>query len=568
MVVGGNAPVPLVRGEDDVFEATLAGVAAGARYYYRLDTERQRPDPRSRRQPQGVHGPSAVVDPAGFPWTDGRFRGHALGDLVVYELHIGAYTAPGTFEAATGRLAGLVDLGVTAVELMPVAEFPGAHNWGYDGAHLYAPQSTYGGPRGLRRFVDACHAHGLSVILDVVYNHFGPEGCYLGEYGPYLTGRRRTPWGDAVNFDGPGSAGVRRHVIDNAAFWVREFHVDGLRLDAVHAIADSSPVHVLTEIAEAARAEARHLGRPVHVIAESHDNDRRLVLPRAEGGLGLDAVWCEDFHHALHRRLTGEARGYYVDYADPARLTRALAEGFAFQGEPSRWYGMVRGTPSRDLPAERVVFFAQSHDQVGNRPRGDRLGALVPSGAVKCAAALLLAAPAIPLLFMGEEYGETAPFHFFASFLDPALTAATRRGRRREFERFGWDDSSADPALSATLEACRLHAALEEVPRHRELREYYRAWLSLRREHPALGCRAKEEAHAAWDADGAVLTLTRAAPSGARVRLVANLSTERRAWAPDARWRLLLDSEEPRFAGMGGAVPLAPWQVLLYDAAR
>ncbi len=566
VTVGGSTPVPLQRREDDVFEGTLAGVQAGARYYYRLDTGRQRPDPRSRWQPEGVHGPSAVVDPSSFAWADGAFRGHALADLVIYELHVGAFTPPGTFEAAIGRLPRLVDLGVTAVELMPIAEFPGPRNWGYDGAHLYAPQSTYGGPRGLRRFVDACHAHGLSVILDVVYNHFGPEGCYLGEYAPYLTDRRRTPWGDAVNFDGRGSPGVRHHVIDNAAFWVREFHVDGLRLDAVHAIADASPLHILTELAEAARAEARRLGRPVHVIAESHDNDRRLVLPREQGGLALDATWCEDFHHALHRRLTGEHRGYYTDYADPSRLTRALAEGFAFQGEPSAWYGMMRGTPSRDLPGERVVFFVQNHDLVGNRARGDRLGALVPLGAVKCAVALLLASPAIPLLFMGEEYGETAPFHFFTSFLDGALTDATRLGRRREFERLGWAALPPDPALPTTLAASRLDATLEAASGHHELREYYRAWLALRRAHPALGCRAKQGTRAEWDATGAVLTLTRSAPSGARVRLVANLSAERRTWTPEPAWRLLLDSEDARFGGGGGDAPLAPWQVLLHDA--
>ncbi|MBI4246217.1 MAG: hypothetical protein HY614_03415 [Candidatus Rokubacteria bacterium] len=307
VVIDGHPPRPMAPAAGGVFELLVAGVAPGARYQYRLDGQRYRPDPVSRWQPEGVHGPSVVVDEKQFAWADQGFGGHALGDLVFYELHVGTFTAAGTFEAVIPHLDALRDLGVTAIELMPVAEFPGSRNWGYDGVHLYAPQSTYGGPRGLRRLVDACHARGLSVILDVVYNHLGPEGNYLAEYGPYVTDRADTPWGAAVNFDGPDAAGVRRHVVNNARAWVREFHVDGLRLDAVHAIDDASPVHILTEIAAAVREEARRLGRPGHVIAESHDNDRRLVQPPAAGGLGLDAVWSED---AAPARVL-------VDSADP-----------------------------------------------------------------------------------------------------------------------------------------------------------------------------------------------------------------------------------------------------------
>lgn len=295
---------------DGVFETTIESLPVGSRYQYRLDGERYRPDPVSRWQPDGVHGPSVVVDPTAFPWTDGGFAGHAPEDLVFYELHVGAFTAAGTFEAVIPHLDRLVDLGVTALELMPIAEFPGSRNWGYDGVHLYAPQSTYGGPRGLRRLVDAAHARALSVVLDLVYNHLGPEGNYLAEYGPYFTDRYETPWGPAVNYDGPGAAGVRRHVVDNARYWVREFHIDGFRLDAIHAIHDTSALHILREIAEAAREISRRLGRPLHVAAESHDNDRTLVLPPAEGGLGLAAVWSDDFHHALHALLTREATGY------------------------------------------------------------------------------------------------------------------------------------------------------------------------------------------------------------------------------------------------------------------
>jgi maltooligosyltrehalose trehalohydrolase len=566
-VVDGRRPVSMTRLDDGLFETAVGGLTAGARYQYRLDGQRYRPDPASRFQPEGVHGPSMVVDPTAFPWTDQAFTGHAMADLVIYELHVGTFTRTGTFEAVIPHLPHLVELGVTAVELMPVAEFPGSRNWGYDGVHLFAPQSTYGGPRGLRRLVDACHAHGLSVILDVVYNHLGPEGNYLGEFGPYFTDRYRTPWGGAINFDGADAAGVRRHFVENARAWVREFHVDGLRLDAIHSIFDTSPVHVLTELADAAREEARALGRPAHITAESHDNDRRLVLPAAEGGVGLDAVWADDFHHVLHVRLTGEQRGYYADYTDPRQLARAFAEGFAFQGEPSEYFGRKRGTPSADLPGERFVICVQNHDQVGNRAQGDRLSTIVPFEAVKLAAGLLLAAPAVPLLFMGEEYGETAPFQFFTSFLDRELAEAVRRGRTEEFSRFAWQGTVPDPGEPATFVRSRLNHPLAGAPRHRELYQYYRRWLALRRSHPALGARGKDRTRAELDAKAAVLTVSRAAESGPGLRLFANLTGDTLpAPATPPAWRLLLDSDDPRFAGQGRAA-LAPYQLLVYEVS-
>ncbi len=564
VLVEGRPLARMSRLEEDVFELTAPTVRAGTPYLYRLDGARDRSDPVSRFQPQGVHGPSAVVDPQQFTWTDQAFRGHSPSELVFYELHVGTFTTARTFEAVIAHLPALVDLGITAVELMPVAEFPGSRNWGYDGVHLYAPQSTYGGPRGLRRLVDACHAHGLSVALDVVYNHLGPEGNYLAEFGPYFTDRHQTPWGLALNFDGPDSDGVRRHFVDNARYWVREFHVDALRLDAIHSIYDTRPVHVLTEMAEAAREEVRLLDRPVHIVAESHDNDRNLVLPREAGGLGLDAVWSDDFHHALHAVLTGERGGYYCDFGATAPLARAIEDGFAFQGEPSQYYGRRRGTPARDLPGECFVICVQNHDQVGNRAAGERLNTLVPFEAVKLAAGLMFAAPAIPLLFMGEEYGETAPFQFFTSFLDRGLADAVRQGRAAEFSRFGWKGTIPDPGVPATFVRSRLSHALAGAPRHRELREYYRHWLGLRRVHPALGSRHKERATCAIDADG-VLTLTRGAPSGGGVRVVANLTGRLQNLPPvTAGGRVVLDSEDPRF---GGRVqrPLAPYQLLVYD---
>jgi len=569
VAIEGRKPEALMARADGLFERSFGGLGAGTRYQYRLDGGRYRPDPVSRFQPEGVHGPSAIVDPGQFPWTDHGFRGHALADLVFYELHIGTFTRAGTFEAVIPHLPQLLDLGITAIELMPVAEFPGSRNWGYDGTHLYAPQSTYGGPRGLRRLVDAAHAQGLSVILDVVYNHLGPEGNYLAEFGPYFTDRYRTPWGGAVNFDGPDSEGVRRHFIENARYWVREFHVDGLRLDAIHSIFDASPVHVLAEIGEAVREEGQALGKPVHVAAESHDNDRKIVLPVADGGLGLDTIWSDDFHHAVHSRLTGEKTGYYVDFAGGQGLTRALAEGFAFQGEPSAYFGRARGSRSADLGGERFTICLQNHDQVGNRAVGDRLSTIMPFAAVKLAAALLFAAPALPLIFMGEEYGETSPFQYFTSHLDPALVEAVRKGRVEEFKSFGWEGAVPDPSEPATFLRSRLNHSLAGAPRHRELREYYRRWLALRRSHPALGAGGKDRARAELDATNSVLTLARPTADGPGVRLVANLTNVVRSFTPpSADWRVLLDSEDARFAGSAISKPLAAYQAVLYEVLR
>ena len=568
LIVDGR-PVRAMREEGDgLFTTVIEKLAPGTRYQYRLDGERHRPDPASRWQPDGVHGPSAVVDPAAFAWTDQGFAGHALADLVFYELHVGTFTTAGTFEAVITRLDRLVDLGITAIELMPIAEFPGSRNWGYDGVDLYAPQSTYGGPRGLRRLVDAAHARGLSVVLDLVYNHLGPEGNYLAEYGPYFTERYKTPWGSAVNFDGPDGAGVRRHFVENARYWVREFHVDGFRLDAIHAIYDASPLHILSEISEAAREEGRQLGRPVHVVAESHDNDRNLVRPVGEGGIGLDAVWSDDFHHALHTVLTRESTGYYVDFGAPAQLARALEQSFAFQGEPSQYFGRPRGTPSADLPGEHFVFCVQNHDQVGNRALGDRLGTLLPFEAVKLAAALLFVAPALPLLFMGEEYGETSPFQYFTSFIDRGLTEAVRQGRAAEFERFAWAQPIPDPDAPNTFMTSRVNLALANAPRHRELHRYYRDWLALRRSHPALGAAGKSLTRATLDAAGEVLTVTRSAPGGQQVVLSANLTGEPRRFATSPGSRRLLDSTDPRFGGSGVTTPLAPYQVLLDEVTQ
>jgi maltooligosyltrehalose trehalohydrolase len=570
---------PLEPRADGIFEATIAEVEAGARYHYRLDGAAERPDPVSRFQPIGVHGPSEVVDPAAFVWSDAGWGGVPLRDLRLYELHVGTFTSEGTFEAIIPHLPGLRDLGITAIELMPVAEFPGARNWGYDGVHLFAPQSTYGGPEGLRRLVDTAHAVGLAVFLDVVYNHLGPEGNYLREYGPYFSDRHLTPWGEAVNYDGEGSSGVRRHVVGNACYWVREYHMDGLRLDAVHAIVDDSPVHLLAELGEAVEAEGRALGRPVHVIAESNRNDRRIVVPRAEGGYGLASQWSDDFHHALRVTLTGIRGGYYDDFQGGLDdLETALREAFVYQGRFSAFRGHVVGSPASDLPGEAFVVFDQNHDQVGNQARGDRLMTQVPVGAVKVAAASVLCAPYLPLLFMGEEYGETAPFCFFTSFSAPELVEAVRAGRRREFAKFAWETDIPDPQDPATFAASRLDHARRTRPPHAHVWAWYQALLRLRRSHPAL--RHPDRARTRVSRAGQALVLERWAAAGAEAVLVI-LSYDPRpsrleATIPDGAWRLELDSEAPAFGGTEAAagppaltggpagIELRPYQARIY----
>ena len=437
-VVGAvpREPVAMTSALRGWFEITLEGLGPGTRYVYVLDGKRERPDPTSRAQPEGVHSLSEVVDTNGFVWTDGGWRGLPLKDMVLYEIHVGAFTPEGTFEAVIPRLERLRALGVTAIALMPVASFPGARNWGYDGVGLFAPQRTYGGPAGLQRLVDACHARDLAVVLDVVYNHLGPEGHYLAEFGPYITDRYETPWGQAINYDGDDARGVRDFVVANALYWVRDYHMDGLRLDAIHGIFDASPVHILRELNDAVQRLARRLGRIVPVVAESDLNDRRVIDPVRRAGYGLAGQWSDDFHHCVHTVLTGERCGYYADFGSLVQMAKAYTDGFVYDGQPSQCRGQPHGTPSRDLPGESFVVCIQNHDQVGNRAQGERLSSLVDFERLKLAATALLISPCVPLLFMGEEYGERAPFLFFTDFEAPTLRAAVTQGRREEFAAF------------------------------------------------------------------------------------------------------------------------------------
>ena len=467
-----------MRREGEDFVATVEA-RVGDRYSYIVDGSQPVPDPVSRFLPQGVHGPTEIVDPTLYAWSDEGWRGLPLEDYCIYELHVGTFTPQGTLDAAAGKLEYLKDLGVTVVEVMPVAAAPGTRNWGYDGVSPYAVQANYGGPAALRRFVDSAHELGLAVILDVVYNHLGPEGNYLRMFGPYFTPHHKTPWGEAVNYDDQGCQQVRRYVVNNALYWIREYHLDGLRLDAVQTIKDDSPKHILAEIQENVQSLAAELNRTVLVIAETDENDARYVEPPPQG-YALNAVWSDDFHHALHALLTGERSGYYQDFGKPEQVAKALREGYVFQGENFAFWNAPRGTPAEDVPLPANVICTQNHDQVGNRAKGERVSALVPRGARKMAAALLLLAPHTPLLFMGQEYDEREPFQFFADFGDPALKKAVSDGRRSEFKDFDFNEVP-DPEDPQTFERSKLTWADDDE--NRDMLEWYRKLLRLRKTH-------------------------------------------------------------------------------------
>jgi maltooligosyltrehalose trehalohydrolase len=543
--------VPLDPERDGYHGAVVDEVPPGTRYRYALDGAIERPDPASRLQPEGVHGPSEVVDLS--PRPDGAWSGRPLSSFVTYEIHVGTFTPEGTFDAAIARLDDLRDLGITAVEVMPVAAFPGTRNWGYDGAYPFAVQASYGGPAGLRRFVEACHARGLAVIADVVYNHLGPEGTYLASFGPYFTERYRTPWGAALNFDGEHSDEVRRFFIEAALWLVAEIGVDALRLDAVRAILDTSSRPFLEELGDAVRRRAAVLGRAVHLIAEDDANDVRLLLPPEGGGLGLDAMWSDDFHHALHALLTGERPGYYQDYGRVEDLARVYRQGFAFTGQVARFRKRRHGRAPGGALGRRLVVFAQNHDQIGNRPGGERLSTLVPFAAQKVAAAATLLGPFAPLLFMGEEYGETAPFLYFTSHGDAGLAEAVARGRRGELRAFGWAGKPPDPQAEETFTRSKLDWSLRTKGRHAEMLALHRELLRLRREEPALGDGAKINAVAFEDERALLVRCTRDHAEAALVLSFGDAPVTLPLAA--GRWRAAFESEDARWGGSGAAWP-------------
>ncbi len=537
-------------------QAALEGIEPGSLYLYRLDGKAERPDPASRSQPQGVHGPSAVVNPH-FAWEDQHWSGLPLEDYIVYELHVGTFTAEGTFEAIIPHLDALKDVGITAVELMPVAQFPGSRNWGYDGVFLFAVQNSYGGPEGLKRLVNACHQKGLAVVLDVVYNHLGPEGNYLGEFGPYFTERYRTPWGTAINFDGPHSDQVKSFFIENALYWITEFHIDALRLDALHAIMDMSAHPFLEELATAVHGQAERIGRRVYLIAESDLNDTKLIRSQELGGYGLDGQWNDDFHHAVHTLLTGESGGYYEDFGKITHLAKAFTEGYIYSGQYSAYRRRRHGNSSKLLAARKFVVCSQNHDQIGNRMFGERLSQLVSFDALKLAAGVVLLSPFIPLLFMGEEYGEPAPFPYFVSHSDPALVEAVRRGRREEFAAFAWKGETPDPQDETTFLQAKLDHKLRHEGQHKVLYEFYQELIRLRNTFPALRSLSKETMEVAGSEKEKVLSVRRW--SGDHEIFMAlhfgDASASVTLAVPAGGWDKILDSAEQRWRGNGSAVP-------------
>lgn len=486
---------------------------AGTDYVYHLDGGPALPDPRSPWQPEGPHGPSRTVDHAAFPWTDGAWQAPPLGSAVIYELHVGTFTPQGTFESAIDRLAHLVDLGATHVELMPVAEFVGTRGWGYDGVDLYAPFHHYGGPEGLKRLVDACHAAGLAVLLDVVYNHLGPTGNYLSQFGPYFSQRHHTAWGAALNFDGPASDEVRRFLCDNALAWLRDYHFDGLRIDAVHAIVDTSAIPFLEQLGAEIRQLATHLGRRLVAVAESDLNDPRLVRPRLAGGFELDAQWADDMHHALHAVLTGENQGYYSDFGSMADLALALRRPYVYAGRYSEFRRRSHGRTPDGLDGDRFVTFLQNHDQIGNRAQGDRIEHLAGTARARIGSALAILSPYVPLLFQGEEWDSSAPFQYFVDFsAEPELARAVTEGRRREFAEFRWRaEEIPDPQSPETFARSKLDwSELAESP-HREALQWHRALVRLRRALPDLTDARLERVRTLFDEQGRWLMVLRGA---------------------------------------------------------
>jgi maltooligosyltrehalose trehalohydrolase len=522
-VLDDGSRLAMADGDKGLWRVEVSGPGAGTRYRFSLDGGPVRPDPRSPWQPEGIDGPSAAVDHGSFGWTDEGWRGLSLASTVVYELHVGTFSPEGTFDGAIAYLGHLVELGVNAIELMPVAEASGERGWGYDGADLWAPHHFYGGPDGLKRLVDACHGMGLAVVVDVVYNHLGPAGNYLGEFGPYFTDEYKTPWGSAVNMDGAGSYGVRDFVISNALMWLRDYHMDGLRLDAVHAIYDESALHVLEELSTAVDGLATTLSRELWLIAESDRNDPRVARPRLEHGYGLQACWDDDFHHALHTVLTGESHGYYADFGRIGQLAKVVEDAYVYDGTFSEFRQRRQGRPAGDLPGSAFVCCLQNHDQIGNRALGERMSALVGTDLSKVGAALLLLSPFVPMLFQGEEWGASTPFLYFTDHRDLELGRAVSEGRRREHPMDGQAEVPDPQELNTFLRSKLDWSELDREP-HKSLLDWYRRLIALRRSEPDLAALDRKLVTTTFDEDLRWLVVRRG-----RFSIAANLAGQAQA---------------------------------------
>ncbi|MBD3219379.1 MAG: malto-oligosyltrehalose trehalohydrolase [candidate division Zixibacteria bacterium] len=552
--------VPMKKIERGCWHAEADDLEPGSRYVYRINDEHDKPDPASFYQPDGVHEPSQVVDHGKFKWDDKGWKGLPLEEMIFYETHIGTFTSEGTFDEACKRLDYLIDLGVNTIEIMPVAQFPGSRNWGYDGAYLYAVQNSYGGPEGLKYLVNECHKRDIAVCLDVVYNHLGPEGNYISQYCPYFTEKYHTPWGAAVNFDDAFSDGVRNFVIQNALYWFEHFHIDALRLDAIHGIFDMGAKHILKEMAEEVDGFCRKQGRRHYLIAESDLNDIRVIQPWAEGGYGMDGQWSDDFHHCMHTLLTGEDKGYYADFGKIDHLLKALREGFVYSWDYSVYRRRMHGSSSVSMPAEQFTVFIQNHDQVGNRMMGERLSSLVSFEALKLAAGVMLTSPYVPLLFMGEEYAEDNPFLYFVSHGDKDLINAVREGRKREFKAFGWEKEPPDPQSDETFKKSMPDFSKAEKDKHKAMQDYYKTLIGLRKENPSLAHLEKTSCEVWREKDLPVVCMIRRSPKQA-VFTAANISDNTNSLSiPDKAGglNLLVDSYDERWNGEGSSVPKNP----------
>jgi len=580
LLMPGEQLLPMQRQAMGYWSVIAEGVRPGAHYFFRLDKTIERPDPASAFQPDGIHGPSAIVDHGQFQWNDDKWSGRQLEDYVIYELHVGTFSAAGTFEAVIPHLEYLAGLGITAIELMPVAQFPGDRNWGYDGVHPYAPQNSYGGPTGLKALVNACHRQGIAVILDVVYNHLGPEGNYLSDFGPYFTDRCKTPWGDAVNLDGPYSDEVRLYFIRNALQWISDYHIDALRLDAIHRFFDSGAVPFLSELTEDVHSLSDDLGRRIYIFAESDLNDTRVTDAVESGGFGFDSQWNDDYHHALHALLTSEQNGYYEDFGSVDHLAKGLKEGFIYSGQYSAFRQRRHGKSSAGKPKNTFIVFSQNHDQIGNRAAGDRLSATLPFEKLKLAACSVIFGPYIPLLFMGEEYGETAPFAYFVSHIDKALIDSVRRGRIEEFSSFSWKAKVPDPQDEKTFLKCKIDLSRRFQGPHSVLHDFHKAILKMRASVPALSCRASDDPVISSLKEHKVVMMKR---RSTREEIVVLLHFGEKAKTaavplkPGCTWECIVDSSSVRWGGTSALSPdivkpadaltelkLKPWSCLVY----
>lgn len=525
------------------WSASVDAASDGTDYAFVLnDDTTPYPDPRGLWQPHGVHGPSRVYDHAAFVWNDNRWQGPPLSGAVIYEMHVGTFTAAGTFDAAIERLNYLFELGITHIELMPVVEFPGRFGWGYDGVALFAVNAQYGGPDGLKRFVDACHSRGLAVLMDVVYNHFGPVGNYTTKFGPYLTHRHNTPWGDAVNFEEAGADEVRRFFCDNALMWMRYYHVDGLRLDAVHEFMDRSAIHFMEQLSAEVEILSSTLERQLVLIAESDLNDPKVVTPREAGGYGMDAQWSDDFHHALFTILNVEVegKGYYVDFGCFERLAKALTSVFVYDGIYSRYRRHTHGRPVHGLSAHHFIGFIQNHDQVGNRAKGDRLEHIIGIKRAKVAIGIVLMSPFIPLIFQGEEFAASSPFQYFADHDEPAMAMAVREGRKREFAAFGWNpDEIPNPDEPETFERSKLNWDEVHQGKHGEMLEWFRQLIRLRHQTPYLNDGDLNHIKVRFDEEKRWLTMDRG-----QMRVLCNLGEEPVELENRSGYSLLLTSRD------------------------